>query len=198
MKWGVSVAALAFAAGIGVAALPAQTALVTEGFTGIITFGAAGNPFGSAGDPVSGSTTYDDDLLTGVGAESIATDSNKDFDLTMFIGTQIFEEFQDVDFGGGFPLIQFTDGVLNGFDSVVDFDFIPPVNGTELALQQVGELLGLTFSVEGRLFEIIDSQEDTLLAGEFFDGAVPETGALALLAAGLIGLGLAGRRRRAA
>lgn len=170
--------------------------LMRVDFSGTIDFADSGNNLGLAvGDTVTGSTTYDDLLLTGMGPESIGlgVDGNGfGGTLTMNMGTTTFTESDDTNFSDGsfldpaiFPELLFSNGALIGFDFLV---FNKPTVGDE-------------FSV---LYAELDffSLNDTLVFGNWdtFSDPYPlrvfEPSTLPLL--GVACLGLLARRRKAA
>jgi hypothetical protein len=110
---------------IGVFAGPPAAKAVFQVFTasGSITSITPGSELESVltvGDPFIAVAVYDDAPLTGVGTESISLDNpGHSFDLT--IGDPAvftFNETDDMDFGEGFPEINFFVGNFAGFDFV--------------------------------------------------------------------------------
>ncbi|QSP95829.1 PEP-CTERM sorting domain-containing protein [Marinobacter salinisoli] len=167
----------------------ATAGLMQVNFFGTVDSADQNNTFGlNAGDTVTGSTTYDGMLLTGIGDEFIGlgTDANGfGGSLTMNIGTTTFVESDDIDFfsGFGFPELQFLNGMLVGFEFLVHNK---PAVGDEFD----------TLGTEWNTFSL----NDTRVAGtwtNFSDPfAVLEPGTLSLLGIGC--LGLLARRRKAA
>lgn len=107
---------------------------------------------------VSGQVVYDDTLLTGTGAEEIALDSDPSFGMTFNLGPYSFDKTDDADFGTGFPVVNFMNGVATGLQLYV-LDGEP---GMDLFAT------GSTFS----LYDYVDGQDDLLGSLSFVPAAV--------------------------
>ena len=119
-----------------------SAALVTETLSGTVTFGPA------LGETATGSFTYEDGSLTGIGEEILAF---PDLTLTFDFVGQTFTEIDDTDFDE-FPELTLTDGVPTSLDffvldgdgvgqEIIDprftefgiFDLVPDVGGGFIA-----------------------------------------------------------------
>lgn len=157
-------------------------ALVKVDFSGTTLNADPGNSLGlSVGDAVTGWTIYDDALLTGTGNEFIGlgtTGTGFGGSLMMNMGLVSFNEFDDGDFlNFSFPLLEFLDGALVGFDFLVNDS-------------------GDTFEVSGTNWAVFNSENVGGVWDTFSSPvavAVPEPSTLLLF--GLVGLGLLGRRK---
>lgn len=168
----------------------ASAGLVQVDFSGSVSTADMGNSLGlTAGDTVTGLTTFEDSLLTGTGFEFIGLGTEASGfggTLTMNMGAVTYVESDDnFYFGDFFPELLFTDGALTGFDFIVDNK---PGVGDEFD----------TLETDFGFFSL----SDTRVKGEWdtfsdpFPVQVPEPSTLSLL--GLAGLGLLARRRKVA
>ena len=169
---------------------PAGGTLITTGFSGAIQTAPAGNSLGlTTVDPVLGSATYDDALISPTGFSALSVDDDPAFDLALSIGGFLFEAVDDVDFGFGFPVLEFLDGVLSGLDFIAASPTDPGVGLS--AFENTFSVTGTDFdSVDG----ILDFSVQTGVVGNQFATDVPEPLAMIVLGFGLALL--AGLRRR--
>lgn len=155
-------------------AQPVYAALVTRDFSGTVTGTTAGNRFDiEVGDVFGVRATYDADLLTGIGDETLSPTSDAGLTLTIDIGPLRFEASDD----SGFPLfpeLEFFDGRL------VDINFVAAIGEFQL--------------IAGNGVFVITGIDDTIavVSGSL---VIPEPAALTLFGAGLAGIGLLRRRR---
>ena len=168
----------------------AYAGLMQVDFSGTINFADPGNNLGVAvSDTVTGWTTFDGLLLTGIGDESIGlgTDGNGyGGSLTMHIGTMTFTESDDIEYyGGSFPQLLFNNGALVGFDFVT---YSVPTVGDEFSV----------FDADLEFFSVNDTQVHGYwhTFSNPYPVKVPEPSTLSLL--GVACLGLLARRRKAA
>lgn len=162
--------------------------IVTIDFSGTVTAADAGNALGLAvNDVVTGSATYDDSLLTGIGSEVIELGTGGNGfggKLTMHMGLVTYVESDDADYNTGYPKLGFDSGILSGFDFFASNNFS-------------------SFLAD---FFYSDAQGDVVGVWDTFGAphtAVPEPSTLVLFAISIIGvLGLTyltyHRRKRAA
>lgn len=106
------------------ALVPVQVsaALVTWTFSGEVTNAESPNGIGvGAGDPITGTATFDDALVPAAGAFYLEVDSDPVFDLTFDLGAFGFSAADDQGFGLGYPLLVFDAGQLTGFEFLASF-----------------------------------------------------------------------------
>jgi len=84
-----------------------QAAPVTVLLEGEVLFGDF------TGEFATGTLSYDDTAITGVGDESISDAEGLDVEFTFF--GQVFTESNDIDFPS-LPSLDFSDGMIVGFD----------------------------------------------------------------------------------
>jgi hypothetical protein len=168
------------------AATAAHAALVTESFTGTITFADATTPFGvDVNDTFAWTTTYDLDFQNALGNVVIGEDPNMKLSVT--IGSRTFVETEDKFYGSGdfgAPILTFDDqNHVNGVSFLVD-DLVNNYrfssNEANFTIYSIGDD-GMTSDLH-------------LVSGTFDFNPVPVPGAVWLLGGGL--LGLVGLRRR--
>lgn len=194
---------LGLGAGLGLALLPAagaQAVPVTTTVTGNVLFADAANPFGlTTADSVTAVALYDDSLIPAAGAFILEIDSNPGFELTITLGSFVFEETDDDQFGSGHPSLTFNDGALVGIEFEID----------GFPLGAFTDLIVGAFNADTRWFldERVPSAPDNELLEGAWDFAnavtvpavvasVPEPAAWLLFAGGLAGLaGMTGRAR---
>jgi hypothetical protein len=169
----------------------AYAGLITENFSGTITYADASNPFDVAADDLFGwTTTYDLTYQNSLG--NIVIGDDQDMKLSVTIGSRTFGETEDVFYGPGTfgaPILTFDDqDRIDGVSLLVD-DY---ANGYRF--RSLGDGSGFDiYSIGADGF----SDNIHLVSGTFsFDAApVPIPGALWLMGSGLVGL-LGYRRRK--
>lgn len=168
----------------------AQASLVTENYSGTISYAASGNVFGvETNDSFTWSVTYDISYKDALGYLDLSDDA--DMKLSIVIGSRTFVETEDVFYGFGFlgaPIL-----VFDSFDNIVGVSLLVDDYANDYRFASSGD--GLTFTIYSIGADGFSS--DVLLAsGTFsFDAApVPLPAAVWLLGPGL--LGLLGLRRR--
>jgi hypothetical protein len=171
------------------AATGAHAALVTEAFTGTITFAEGSNPYGVAvDDTFTWTATYDLDYQNALGNVVIGDDP--DMKLSVTIGSRTFIETEDVFYGSGnfgAPILTFDDqDSVDGVSFLVD-DF---VNNYRLSSIDADFTI---YSIGADGF----SSDVHLVSGTLDFNPVPVPGAVWLLGGGLIGLVGLRRRRNA-
>jgi hypothetical protein len=169
----------------------AYAGLITENFSGTITYADASNPFDVAADDLFGwTTTYDLTYQNSLG--NIVIGDDQDMKLSVTIGSRTFGETEDVFYGPGTfgaPILTFDDqDRIDGVSLLVD-DY---ANGYRFRSLGDGSGFGI-YSIGADGF----SDGIHLVSGTFsFDAApVPIPGALWLMGSGLVGL-LGYRRRK--
>jgi len=156
----------------------ANAALVTESFSVTAIFG----PF--AGATGTGSFSYDDMSITGIGDEIITAADGLTLDFTVF--GQMFTEADDVD-APDYPELSFFDGEVVSLDFLV----IDPVDCGD-CLNPV-DILDPTVTNVG-FFDLAPSSAGGF-EGEMFVNTVPVPAAVWLFASGFLGLVGVARRR---
>jgi hypothetical protein len=108
----------ALALGLGILqTAPAQAVPVITTVTGSVDLADGSNPFGlTTADAVTAVAAYDDSGIPAVGAFNLPLDADPAFSLTITLGSFTFVETDDDDFGGGFPRLEFLNGVLVGIE----------------------------------------------------------------------------------
>jgi len=188
---------------LGFTCAPALGSTITQTLYGQVTYADPLNPFGITTDtPVVWNVTYDPGWIE-EGAFTLSVDdySGEAF-LNVSIGSLFFEEFEDVEYGNGYPEVWFQDGQIVGVNFTVDFLYPEAVEmTTDLGIGAAP--MPYIFSAVGNSFEIYEPQlamvldqigGPTLVEGENFSSNVPLPAAFWLLGSGL--LGLVGLRRR--
>jgi hypothetical protein len=175
------------------AATAAHADLITQEFTGTITFSDESNPFGvDADDIFTWEATYDPAYMSST--NTITIGESADMHLSVTIGSRTFVETEDVFYGPGnfgAPILTFDaedEDKINGVSLLVD----DVVNGYRFRSNGVGSAFDI-YSIGSDGF----SDDVHLASGTFGFSPVPVPGAVWLLGGGLLGLvGL--RRRRSA
>lgn len=162
---------------------PVHAILITTEFSGEIYTADAGNAFGVlAGDAVTGSATYDNNLVAASGQSSVNISSNSDFELFLTIGSYMFDHTMDVEYPAGTqPTVEFLDGQILSFDFVT----LEGINGA---------LYGLELFL-GTEFTAIDTDQ-LVVTGEITNfGAtpIPVPSTILLYGIGFVGLLMANR-----
>ncbi|MEQ8662168.1 MAG: hypothetical protein RLW62_15240 [Gammaproteobacteria bacterium] len=159
-----------------------QAAPVSVDIFGEVTSGTFAGAIGS------GTLSFDSDLVSGIGAETLTPQTGLTVSLT-FLG-QVFTDVDDIDYPG-FPELDFMDGVMVEFDYVVS-----EVNGTTLTAIDTPGVFGFN------MLAVTQSEAPgggLMISGDLTvdeTGAVPIPAALPLCGAGLALLGALGRKRR--
>ena len=155
-----------------------NAALITESFTVTVENGVYSGAMGT------GSFTYDNGLLLGVGEETINPVSGLIIEFNVF--GQTFTEQNDVDYDT-YPALSFFDGSVTGLDYIVSE--ISGITLTNINQEGVyGFLINGLTAVEG-------GYEGLLVVDDI--GTVPVPAAAWLFGSGLIGLlGITKRRAR--
>lgn len=102
-----------------------QAVPVTFQITGTVSTVAAGNVYGLAvGETISAIAHFDDSLIAPSGGSTVELGTAGNAVgalLSFFVGAQQFSASNDADyFGNVFPIIDFWDGLFDGFDFVAD------------------------------------------------------------------------------
>ena len=164
----------------------ANSAIITYNLTGTVI---SPGPF--LGNTGSGTFSYDDNDITGVGVENI--DANASLTLNFTIFGQSFTEADDVArISFGAPVLQFNDGALVFLDFYVS-ELTDGVSDNVVSIDQVG-VLNFGFDIRGNSLTPIAGGFET---GIFVnDVVVPVPAAFWLFGSGLIGLiGIARRKK---
>lgn len=170
-----------------------QAAPVSTTVQGTVSIADVNNPFGLiVGDTVTAIATYDNSIIpnTDIFILEIDSVSNPLLTLTITLGSYIFQETDDIDFGFGEPALVFFNGLLSSIDFFHDF----------FAFENFPDLQAGLTNIDG--FFIDDFQQSvTLLEGTWdFANAqtspIPTPGVLLLILGGLIGLRQYGAQTR--
>jgi hypothetical protein len=165
-----------------------QAAMVTETFSGMITYAADGNLFGVAtDDTVTWTTTYDISYLASDGYLVIG--DSEDMALSVTVGNRTFVEIEDIFYGSGIfgaPLLQFdeNENIIGIGFNVDDYD-----NDYRLTCYEDGFTL-YSLAEDGFTSDVL------LVSGTFDFAPVPLPAAAWLFGSGL--LGVVGLRHRKA
>lgn len=178
-------ALLAFLFALGLVVAPNNArAITTETLTGTVLIGSFSGAVGT------GSFTFDETLISGLGAETLTPTDGLEVEFTIF--GQTFTHEDDIDFDE-FPELRFFDGDIIALDF-----FVSEIPG---GLGGIGGVITDIDEPDVFSIAIVDIFAATAggFEGEVFINGVgffgvPEPGALAIFGIGLIGL--AGLRRR--
>ena len=164
-----------------------EAASITANFTSTVS---SGDFIGSA---ATGSFTYDDSLIFGVGFEQITATQGLTVNLTVF--GQTFTETDDIDFFiYDIPSLEFIDGNVSYLDfymseTPITEDGLTGDNITSINLEGINDFGGFSLNLIGT----------NTYDGEFFVNevsAVPVPAAAWLFGSGLIGLISVARRKK--
>ncbi|HXH61542.1 MAG TPA: PEP-CTERM sorting domain-containing protein [Fimbriimonadaceae bacterium] len=162
---------------------PADAAPITVSLEGTVVTTVDGSGL-TLGETGSGSLTYDDAFLTGIGSENIDTDNGL-LDITFTIFGQTFVASDDVDFGFDVGAsVDFAGGIPEFLHYIVEEAVLGPNNPTEIVDPRV---VGIDF---GSLTETSPG----VFSVDILVREVPEPSTGVLLALGLVGLSTKRRR----
>lgn len=168
------------------AALSVNAAVVTESFTVTVYDGEF------VGTTGTGTFSYDELLVTGVGEESISAFNGLTLELSVF--GQTFTESDDVDYSG-YPTLYFSNGNINALDFYVSeidcFDCGNVYNTTNILQDGVND-----FSMYALNAALGGGFEGAMFVNGFAS-PVPVPAAVWLFGSGLIGLAGIARRKKA-
>ncbi len=164
----------AIASSMVLAAAPANAATLLQPFSIDVTSGDL------AGETFSGSLSFKDSLLSGVGQEIVTAEDGLTLDFD-FSGTT-FTEADDFGFETGlFPEVSFLDGSFSGLNYVVD------TGDVFFAIGDSANQPGTNFEYElGPVGAATDAGLGTLVAGESTTVPEPATIISLLMAGGLV------------
>lgn len=109
-----SVNILILAITLNLVSLSAFAGLIGFSFNGTVDTANDINAFGlNVGDTVTVNGTFDD-ILTGVGLETILFNRNSGNTLTIEAGLLTYDETNDLEYSGDFPALYFLEGLLSG------------------------------------------------------------------------------------
>jgi len=144
---------LVFAANLLISASANATSIITENFIATVNSGTF------AGTVGTGTFTYDDAMLTGIGGESVSFDSGN-LMVNFNVFGQDFTNADDIDFTG-FPLLSFLDGSIQSLDYIVAEAILGPDNATDIL--QAGVLgfsiFELTAALQGGFTAVLSVDE---------------------------------------
>ena len=116
-----AIVSLAFS--FALAPVPSAAMLVTHPIDGTVTLAEPGNPLGvGVGSPISGSTTYDNDLVGPVGVSNLFFADHPSHQLSLTLGSRTFLESDHNETIGSQALLRFLNGDLVGLQLIVDFE----------------------------------------------------------------------------
>lgn len=126
-----SVNILIFAITLNLVSLSAFAGLISFSFNGTVDTANDINAFGlNVGDTVTVNGTFDD-ILTGVGLETILFNRNSGNTLTIEAGLLTYNQTNDLEYSGEFPALYFLEGLLSGVNYAGLIDY--PSGGPLLA-----------------------------------------------------------------